>query len=372
VGNLSHDSGNTATTLPREGPPETMSCQPTASAAAVTGRPRRLILAALAALAFAGALVAYRTTGYQPGIEGGDAWNYLAAGERLNAGHPLYALEPGDRPVVLVPPYWTVPLLAPPPIAVIWRPLAAAGPGSMDAWGALNLVATLATVAYLAIRGFRAGRSGLVPLAWLAALALPVGLLALSANVNGLVLAATVLAWRYRDRPALAGVSIAFAIAMKLTPLLFVIWLVAAGRHRAVVVTAAFGLLFLAVSVAGAGTQAHLDWLRLTPGAQPSPLSLSGLSGLPSIVVAGLSAVIVALAALLAGERWAFTTAAVLASLATPAFYFQAAGLLAAAAAPWVEGSEVVRPVDAQRHDEDPEGEQEQPARADAASLQAD
>ncbi len=52
-----------------------------------------------------------------------DANTYLAAGERLNDGHPLYALQPGDRPVLLVGEY-PVPLFSPPPIAAIWRPLA--------------------------------------------------------------------------------------------------------------------------------------------------------------------------------------------------------------------------------------------------------
>jgi hypothetical protein len=46
---------------------------------------------------------------------------YLAAGERLNAGHQLYALMPGNRPVDIHPPFWTVPLLSPPPIAVLFR-----------------------------------------------------------------------------------------------------------------------------------------------------------------------------------------------------------------------------------------------------------
>src|SRR5438046_396896 len=54
----------------------------------------------------------------------GDVVTYLAAGERLNLGHPPYALSPGDRAVPIVPPYWTVPLLSPPLVAVVWRPLA--------------------------------------------------------------------------------------------------------------------------------------------------------------------------------------------------------------------------------------------------------
>ena len=79
----------------------------------------------------------------------GDPWNYLAAGERLNAGHPLYELSPGDREVILQPPYWSVPLLAPPPIAVAWRPLALLGQPAMVLWGVVSLVGVVGTIIYL-------------------------------------------------------------------------------------------------------------------------------------------------------------------------------------------------------------------------------
>src|SRR6476646_7188903 len=49
-------------------------------------------------------VVAFRVFGFDPAVPGSDAWNYLAAAERLNAGHPLYALSPGDRPIQLLPP----------------------------------------------------------------------------------------------------------------------------------------------------------------------------------------------------------------------------------------------------------------------------
>src|SRR5438093_1020563 len=91
--------------------------------------------AVLIGIAVALCITAAAVFGFHPTRPDGDAWNYLAAGERLNAGHPLYALSPGDRPVTLVPPYWSVPLLAPPPIAVAWRPLAVFGEPAMVAWG---------------------------------------------------------------------------------------------------------------------------------------------------------------------------------------------------------------------------------------------
>ena len=61
-----------------------------------------------------------------PAQIGTDGSNYYAAGERLNAGHQLYQLQAGDRPVANSdqPNPWSAPLLSPPPIAVVWRVLA--------------------------------------------------------------------------------------------------------------------------------------------------------------------------------------------------------------------------------------------------------
>ena len=54
-----------------------------------------------------------------PEAIGTDSSTYFAAGLRLNEGNPLYTLTPGDRPVPLDPPYWSIPLMSPPPIAVL-------------------------------------------------------------------------------------------------------------------------------------------------------------------------------------------------------------------------------------------------------------
>ena len=64
-----------------------------------------------------------------------DAFTYLAAGERLNVGHSLYGLlgGAGDRPLIDAALY-PAPILSPPLIAVIWRPLAALGPGTVYLW----------------------------------------------------------------------------------------------------------------------------------------------------------------------------------------------------------------------------------------------
>ena len=264
-------------------------------------------------------VVAYSAFGLNWGRPDGDPWNYLAAGERLNAGHPLYALSPGDRSVITAPPYWTVPLLAPPPIAVAWRPLALLGDLSMWVWGLAGAIATVAAMVFLARRG---------ALASLAVLALPVALTALSGNASAILLPMLIAAYVFRDRPWIVGTLIALAAAVKLTPLALVLWLIATGRHRAVIVCGVVLLGVALVSAMGAGPEAFAAWLEAVADAAPSPRSMASLTGLPTVVVAAVLALPVVV--LCGRDRASFAAAVVATSLATPAFYFPALALLVA------------------------------------------
>jgi hypothetical protein len=88
-----------------------------------------------------------------PTAIGQDTWNYLAAGERLNAGHSIYALVARDRPILLEPPS-TVPLISPPLVAVLWRPLAFLPDWlGMWAWWAASAAAMLATTVWIILKG---------------------------------------------------------------------------------------------------------------------------------------------------------------------------------------------------------------------------
>jgi hypothetical protein len=88
-----------------------------------------------------------------PTAIGQDTWNYLAAGERLNAGHSIYALVAGDRPILLEPPS-AVPLISPPLVAVLWRPLAFLPDWlGMWAWWAASAAAMLATTVWIILKG---------------------------------------------------------------------------------------------------------------------------------------------------------------------------------------------------------------------------
>jgi len=251
----------------------------------------------------------------------GDPWNYLAAGERLNAGHPLYELSPGDREVILQPPYWSVPLLAPPPIAVAWRPLALLGQPAMVLWGVVGLVGVVGTIIYL----LSIGRVLVV-----AILIASLTMTAVAGNFSALLLPGLILIWIHRDRPWIVGTLLAIGVAVKLTPVALLLWLALSGRWRAVGATLAVGAAIGVVSLIGAGPEAFVAWLQVAPYSAPSPTSLAAITGLPT----GLVAVLLLLPILVTRRHgaWGYRAAIVATALATPAFYFQATSLLAAAA----------------------------------------
>lgn len=261
----------------------------------------------------------------------GDTWAYAAAGERLNSGHDLYAVGPGDRPVLLNPPYWTVPLVSPPPVAVVWRPLAAIGPGAWVAWWLAGILATLAMGAWILARGS--------PLAilWLILGSPALTQATISGNASAYLVPLVFLAWQLRDRAWLVGLVIAAAAAVKLTPILLILWLLRARRFPALVSVVVAGLVILAIALVGAGPAAWLSWLSAAPRDAPAPSSLAGLTGLSTAVV-GIAVVALCCAFLLAAksERLWFSACVVAAVIATPALYFTSLALLAAAASPFV------------------------------------
>ena len=218
----------------------------------------------------------------QMGSQPADAITYLAAGERLNAGHALYALQAGDRPIINWAPYWTVPLLSPPPIAVLWRPLAAL-PGELGvpAW----LLFTGACVAIpLGLAGRR--RSLVVGIALLV-FDLPLSFQLMVGNVDGALLGAAFLAWFLflGRRPGPLGALAAVMVAIKLTPLVLAIWALAAlrpvDRPRYLAWFVGTGVAVLGVSLLGAGLAAHLDYLGIaarTATSGASPFSVGGLA----------------------------------------------------------------------------------------------
>ena len=247
------------------------------------GRVLRLAIPALAI----GMVVAIQAIYFRRGLIPGDSFTYLAAGERLNAGHALYALSPGDRPVGFEPPFFTVPLLSPPPIAVAFRPLAAI-PNEIGVY-----VWWLATIAILAVTilVMLRHRPILVGVAVLA-LSIPIVYQVGVGNLNGLIVAGTVAAWYLltRGRDVGAGATFALMTAFKITPGVFMWWLITQRRWDGFKAFVATGLIVLAVSILGAGLAAHLEYLgimRQTATAGTTYLSLAGAAryiGIPEAV----------------------------------------------------------------------------------------
>lgn len=246
----------------------------------------RIVVPALAV----GIIVAVLAVYFQRGFVPGDAFTYLSAGERLNAGHALYALAQGDRPVDLKPPYWTVPLLSPPPIAVLFRPLALLGDVGAYVWWAISIAVIVATlVALLRRRPIGTGLAMLV-------LSIPIVYEIGVGNLNAIVVGSLVGAWYLlsQRREASAGALLAFATALKLTPGILAWWLITQRKWRALQAFAVTGLVLLVISMVGAGVEPHLEYLsiiRQTATVGTSDLSLAGLArtvGLPEAVAAVL------------------------------------------------------------------------------------
>ena len=158
----------------------------------------------------------------------GDTVTYYFAGARLNAGHHLYDLSAGDPWHYEHPEF---PLLGPPLVAVLWRPLAAL-PGVVGI--AIWLIAMwlcLAWAVALLFLGTR-GWAGLPVILLTPSLMLLFGV----GNMDCLVLLGTVGAWMLmgtgRDRAA--GVLIGSLVSLKLTPAVLLVWLILSGRWRSV------------------------------------------------------------------------------------------------------------------------------------------
>ncbi len=305
-----------------------------ASAALVDGaRGRRLAIAACAGLSLGGVITGALAFGWHPTLPGGDAWNYLAAGERLAAGHSLYSLSPGDRLVPIVPPFWTVPLLAPPPIAVAWRMMAPLGNAAMVAWGVAAVVAVVVAVIVL--------WRGVAFWPAFAILAAPVTMTALSGNVSAFLLAGIVATWAFRDRPWIVGALVAAMAAVKLTPAVLLVWLIAGRRWKALGATLVAGVVIGVASLVGAGLNAWQAWSASVPMSAASPLALATLFRVPTWTIAVMAVGAVAGTWVVTRQdRATFAAAVIAAALATPALYFQALAILLAAVAPWALGGE--------------------------------
>ena len=247
---------------------------------------QRLLAVALVAIAFgllAVTLAVYFTRGFIPG----DALVYLGAGERLNAGHQLYALQPGDRYVGANPPYWTVPTLSPPFMGVLFRPLALLPPDlGAYVWWAGTITAIAVTLLLLVRRAPIATSVAVLLLGIPLTYEIGVG------NVNAFILAGAVGIWwaSTRGHERTAGAVAAFLVMVKMWPIALAWWLVTQRRWESVKAGLVAGVVIVGVSLVGAGFDAHLTYVQVirdTTSIGTSVLSVAGMAryiGVPTSI----------------------------------------------------------------------------------------
>ncbi|HTC85514.1 MAG TPA: glycosyltransferase family 87 protein [Candidatus Acidoferrum sp.] len=303
-------------------------------------------------------IVRLRPDYLQPTQLGTDVGTYFAAGQRLLAGHDLYTLAPGDRPVPIWPPYWSVPLVGPPTTGVLWAPLAALLPPvlAIYAWWGAAFVATATVFVWLVVRGqaFVVIGAGLLSLSTI--------ITALTGNVNGLLIGGFVAIWILAQGPpstrrdVAIGIVIALATALKIGPAVFGIWLIATRRWRAVVATIVTGIIIGAVTILAAGPGVIGEYLRIasdTADAGVTSLSAGGILqslGAPDALVKAAPLEVVALAGVIAlgfrkHQGVAFSIVAVGATFAVPVVRFETLSMLLVAMAPWVRPRDGISPL---------------------------
>jgi hypothetical protein len=285
-------------------------------------------------------MAAYFTRGFIPG----DATVYLAGGERLNAGHALYSLSPGDREVGLKPPFWTVPLLSPPLIAVIFRPLAIFPPDfGAYVWWAGCLVAW----AWILLTFVR--RQPILTSLAVVVLVVPLTYEIGVGNVNVFLMLGAILAWKWttEDRDERAGAITALSVLLKISPVVMAWWLFTQRRWRAVRAGLIAGVVFAAISILGAGLDAHFKFIEVTRDTATvgqSELSLAGLAkavglapGLANLLpTAMLVGGVLGVLLLRNRPNWAFALAVATMTLGSPVVNINSYSMLLACITPWI------------------------------------
>lgn len=272
----------------------------------------------------------------------GDTHNYILAGLRLNAGHPLYGYGPGDEHVRVFEVGPDYPLYSPPLIAVLFRPIVLLPANGQYVWWFAMDVLELLAVAMLVRRLPLVAGLALIPLS------IPIGLAMEVANVDCLVIIGMLLVWRWlvagqNDRAALL---IALLASLKLTPAIFVWWLLVTGRRRAAAVAICAGLALALVAMLGSEPLIFAKFYEVTTANLGEPITGStgsvGLAralNMPAIVIAWLPRVIlvsgaIAVWALRRRPGLAFAVGAWLMWLGSPVSSLHAPALVLVSLAP--------------------------------------
>jgi hypothetical protein len=188
------------------------------------------------------------------------------------------------------------------------------------------------------------GRGTLVGAVALMALAVPLAWEMLAANMNSLILLGLASTWLLHERghDRAAGVLIGVMTVAKLWPGLVLFALPIRAFPGAI---AGAGAAMI-VGVLGAGVPNHLAYLSVGSAVGASPLSLSGITGLPWPVLAAVG--LLGVLALRKTPRHAWVVAVATMVLASPVLYINHLALLLPAVLPWT------RPIAATSQDPSP------------------
>jgi alpha-1,2-mannosyltransferase len=165
---------------------------------------------------------------------------------------------------------------------------------AVSVWAALTLLFVVAALWVLGVRDWRC-----YPLALLSPFAretIEFG------AIDGLLLLAVALTWRFRDQPARAAAAMGFTIALKLFLWPLALWLGLSGRIRAAVISCASAAAFVLVPWALIGFQGlggYRDLLGDVARQQGGSYSLAALAEQLDVATTFARTVSVALAALL-------------------------------------------------------------------------
>jgi hypothetical protein len=295
-----------------------------------------LLAAALPVVAltvFAVSVLAVLAAGAAAGTLGYDYQAYDIAARRLLAGQPLY-----DTSFAVAGVFGL--FFYPPPFILIVLPLAALLPAAATTWVWIGLlvVAFLVGVAVLPVR--RATRWWIVLLAGLDypfVYALKLG------QVAPLLFLTFAIGWRWLDRPARLGISVAAGTLIKLQPGIVLVWAALTGRWRAIATAIlAIGVL-LAIATVVVGPSAWTDFVTLvgkvsdpittphnfTPGAVAYQLGVpAGLAAAIQAVVTVVVVILVVLAALRRPAVESYLVAVVASQLLSPVLWDHYAAVL--------------------------------------------
>jgi MYXO-CTERM domain-containing protein len=254
-----------------------------------------------------------------------DTLAYYLAGARLNDGHRLYDLSPGDAWLQNRPEFNPkLPLFSPPLIAVLWRPLAAIpGQVGMLIW----IVAMAFTAMYavsLSVMGTR-GWGGLLVAALMPSLVLLIGV----GNVDAVLLLGTIAVWMLiasgRDREA--GIIVGIIASLKVTPGILLVWFVLTGRWRAAKWTLGAGAVCAVISILGTSPDIFFRYLRVVGDA-----SSTGRWWAFGVLILGL----VVIWRFRRRPSVSFVIAVVLMPVASPVAAIHSWSLLLGVLAPWL------------------------------------